>query len=407
MPQYSYEGRLAGGKITRGTLDANDPNAAAKSLMAKNIIPLNIVAGSDIEALEKPDQISFLTPNVTVEDLVMFCRQMYSLANAGVPIMRAVRGLANTITSKRLKIALMNVQESLERGRTLSSAMNNHPDIFNQLFISLIHVGENTGKLDASFEQLAGYLEREQETRKQIKTATRYPMFVMIAISAAMVIMNIMVIPIFADMFTKFGTELPLMTRILLTTSDFFVYQWHYLVLGLGSIIFGTVKYLQTETGAYQWDKFKLSLPIVGSIFQRSLLSRFSRSFSMMLGAGVPLNSALSLVAEAVNNRYMAERIVEMRANIERGESLSRVAQSSQLFTPLVMQMISVGEETGRIDDLLSEVAGYYEREVDYDLQNLTAKIEPILISIVAGMVLVLALGIFTPMWDMMGAIKG
>lgn len=407
MPQYSYEGRLAGGKITRGTLDANDPNAAAKSLMAKNIIPLNIVAGSDIEALAKPDQISFLTPNVTVEDLVMFCRQMYSLANAGVPIMRAVRGLANTITSKRLKIALMSVQESLERGRTLSSAMNDHPDIFNQLFISLIHVGENTGKLDASFEQLAGYLEREQETRKQIKTATRYPMFVMIAISAAMVIMNIMVIPIFADMFSKFGTELPLMTRILLTTSDFFVYQWHYLIIGISSVIFGVYKYLQTEKGAYTWDKFKLNLPIVGSIFQRSLLSRFSRSFAMMLSAGVPLNSALSLVAEAVNNRFMAERILEMRANIERGESLSRVAQSSQLFTPLVMQMISVGEETGRIDDLLSEVAGYYEREVDYDLQNLTAKIEPILISIVAGMVLVLALGIFTPMWDMMGAIKG
>jgi MSHA biogenesis protein MshG len=407
MPQYSYEGRLAGGKITRGTLDANDPNAAAKSLMAKNIIPLNIVAGSDIEALEKPDQISFLTPNVTVEDLVMFCRQMYSLANAGVPIMRAVRGLANTITSKRLKIALMSVQESLERGRTLSSAMHDHPDIFNQLFISLIHVGENTGKLDASFEQLAGYLEREQETRKQIKTATRYPMFVMIAITAAMVIMNIMVIPIFADMFTKFGTELPLMTRILLTTSDFFVYQWHYLVLGISGVVFATYKYLQTDTGAYQWDKLKLKLPIIGSIFQRSLLSRFSRSFSMMLGAGVPLNSALSLVADAVNNRFMAERILEMRANIERGESLSRVAQSSLLFTPLVMQMISVGEETGRIDDLLSEVAGYYEREVDYDLQNLTAKIEPILISIVAGMVLVLALGIFTPMWDMMGAIKG
>lgn len=407
MPQYSYEGRLAGGQITRGTLDANDPNAAAKSLMAKNIIPLNIVAGGDVDALEKPDQISFMTPKVTVEDLVMFCRQMYSLANAGVPIMRAVRGLANTITSKRLKSALMDVQESLERGRTLSSAMNEHPDIFNQLFISLIHVGENTGKLDASFKQLAGYLEREQETRKQIKTATRYPMFVMIAISAAMVIMNVMVIPIFADMFQKFGTELPLMTRILLTTSDFFIYQWHYLVLGVSGTIFGIYKYLKTESGAYNWDKMKLKLPIVGSIFQRSLLSRFSRSFAMMLGAGVPLNSALSLVAEAVNNRYMAEKILDMRTNIERGESLSRVAANSQLFTPLVMQMINVGEETGRIDDLLTEVAGYYESEVDYDLQNLTAKIEPILISIVAGMVLILALGIFTPMWDMMGAIKG
>ncbi len=190
MPLYSYEGRMAGGQITRGTLDASDPNAVAKSLMSKNIIPLNIVAGTDVDALAKPDQLSVFTPNVSVSDLVMFCRQMYSLANAGVPIMRAVRGLANTITSKRLKIALMSVQESLERGRTLSSALNEHPQIFNQLFISLVHVGENTGQLDASFAQLAQYLEREQETRKQIKTATRYPMFVMIAITAAMVIMS-------------------------------------------------------------------------------------------------------------------------------------------------------------------------------------------------------------------------
>lgn len=407
MPLYSYEGRMAGGQITRGTLDASDPNAVAKSLMSKNIIPLNIVAGTDVDALAKPDQLSVFTPNVSVSDLVMFCRQMYSLANAGVPIMRAVRGLANTITSKRLKIALMSVQESLERGRTLSSALNEHPQIFNQLFISLVHVGENTGQLDASFAQLAQYLEREQETRKQIKTATRYPMFVMIAITAAMVIMNVMVIPIFADMFKKFGAELPLMTRILLSTSEFFIYQWHYLVIGLSTIIFGTYKYLHTDSGAYNWDKLKLNLPIVGSIFQRSLLSRFSRSFAMMLTAGVPLNSSLSLVAEAVNNRYMAEKIMIMRTNIERGENLSRVAANSGLFTPLVMQMITVGEETGRIDELLTEVGSYYEREVDYDLQNLTAKIEPILISIVAGMVLVLALGIFTPMWDMMGAIKG
>ncbi|MCP3429678.1 type II secretion system F family protein [Opacimonas viscosa] len=407
MPLYSYEGKLASGKLTRGTLDASSPITAAKALMGKNIVPVNIVAGGDTEALEKEDNISMFTPQVSIEDLVMFCRQMYSLANAGVPIMRAVRGLANTITSKRLKIALMDIQESLERGRTLSSALNNHPDIFNQLFVSIVHVGENTGKLDISFKQLAGYLEREQATRKQIKSATRYPTFVIGAIVIAMVIMNIFVIPIFADMFTKFGAELPLMTRILLTSSELFITQWHILLISCIALFFGTKKYFSSDSGAYQWDKIKLQLPIVGSIFKRSLLSRFARSFSMMLAAGVPLNSALSLVAEAVNNRYMEEKILGMRGSIERGESLGRVAGASGLFTPLVMQMISVGEETGRIDELLEEVAGYYESEVDYDLQNLTAKIEPILISIVAGMVLVLALGIFTPMWDMMGAIKG
>jgi MSHA biogenesis protein MshG len=232
-------------------------------------------------------------------------------------------------------------------------------------------------------------------------------MFVMIAIVIAMVIMNIVVIPIFADMFLSFGAELPLMTRILLATSNFFMTKWPFLLVGITLIIFLLIKYLRTENGRYRWDKTKLKLPIVGSIFERTLLGRFARSFSMMLVSGVPLTSALNLVAEAVNNAFMSERILSMRKNIEKGESLSRVASSSKLFTPLVLQMINVGEETGRVDELLAEVAEFYEREVDYDLKSLTSKIEPILISIVAGMVLILALGIFTPMWDMMGAIKG
>jgi MSHA biogenesis protein MshG len=219
--------------------------------------------------------------------------------------------------------------------------------------------------------------------------------------------MNIVVVPIFADMFKSFGAELPLMTRILLATSDFFITKWQYLLVGIGLTIFATLKYLRTKDGRYKWDRAKLKLPLVGSIFERTLLGRFARSFSMMLISGVPLTSALNLVADAVNNAFMAERILSMRKNIEKGESLSRVASSSKMFTPLVLQMISVGEETGRVDELLAEVAEFYEREVDYDLKSLTSKIEPILISIVAGMVLVLALGIFTPMWDMMGAIKG
>ncbi|HCV19819.1 MAG TPA: MSHA biogenesis protein MshG, partial [Alteromonas sp.] len=295
----------------------------------------------------------------------------------------------------------------LERGRTLSSAMHQHSEIFDRLYVSVVHVGENTGRLDEAFLQLAGYLEREQETRRQIKAATRYPIFVVFALVAALIIMNIFVIPKFADMFNKFGAELPVMTRFLLGMSDFFINQWYILVGAIFAIAFGVRNYLQTPDGNLAWSRKKLKLPIIGKVIERSLLARFCRSFSMMLQAGLPLTTALNLVAEAVGNRFMETKIIDMRQSIEKGENLSRVTQASGLFTPMVLQMVNVGEETGRVDELLAEVADFYEREVDYDLNSLTAKIEPVLIGIVAGMVLVLALGIFTPMWDMMSAIKG
>ncbi|TNH92444.1 MSHA biogenesis protein MshG, partial [Aeromonas hydrophila] len=194
---------------------------------------------------------------------------------------------------------------------------------------------------------------------------------------------------------------------ILLATSHFFVHYWWVMLGVLLAMVFGWRRWVSTVKGKLTWHRWQLKLPIVGTIIERSLLARFARSFSMMLKAGVPLNTALSLVADAVDNAWMAGRIRDMRAGIERGESLLRTAGSSGLFTPLVMQMIAVGEETGQVDDLLHEAAEYYEREVDYDLKSLTARIEPILIGIVAVMVLILALGIFTPMWDMMRAVRG
>jgi MSHA biogenesis protein MshG len=406
MAQFSYTARKSSGELATGVLEAADASSVAQILTGRSFTPIEITENSQEQTAELT-QISFFTPNITLDDLVIFSRQMFSLAKSGIPILRAVKGLADTTASKRMAVALDDVADQLERGRTLSSALNKHNNVFGRLFVSIVHVGENTGKLDQAFLQLSFYLEREQETRKQIKAATRYPMFVMIAIVIAMVIMNIVVIPIFAEMFLSFGAELPLMTRILLATSNFFITKWPYLVVGITLGVFLLIRYLRTDNGRYKWDRTKLKLPVVGSIFERTLLGRFARSFSMMLVSGVPLTSALNLVAEAVNNTFMAERILGMRKNIEKGESLSRVASSSKLFTPLVLQMISVGEETGRVDELLAEVAEFYEREVDYDLKSLTSKIEPILISIVAGMVLILALGIFTPMWDMMGAIKG
>lgn len=408
MPLFIYKGRESSGQLVEGTLEAVDQNNAARVLTSRQITPVNIQEKASKSKKEKVSAWSedILEPKVKLSDLVIFARQMYSLTKAGIPIIRAVSGLAQT-NSKRMQKALLETIEQLEKGRTLSSALSQHPDIFNKLFVSVVHVGENTGKLDAAFLQLAIYLEREQETRKQIQAASRYPSFVVFALVAALVVMNILVIPVFAGMFEKFNAELPATTLFLLAMSDFFLTKWYWIVGGVMLLIFITKKYLHTEKGRYVWDKKQLTLPIVGTVIEKSLLGRFARSFSMMLRAGVPLTVALNLVAEAVNNTFMQKAIITMRRRIEKGENLTRVANASQLFTPLIMQMISVGEETGRIDELLEEVADFYEREVDYDLKSLTSKIEPILISIVAGMVLILALGIFTPMWDMMGAVQG
>ena len=407
MPSFIYTGRNADGDELNGDIDANDIHAAAKSLTNKRITPIKIVpkaAKVSSQSSTKVEKVHFLTPKVALADLIIFTRQMYSLTKAGIPIIRAVAGLSNT-KSLRLKMALLDVITSLEKGRSFSSALAQHPKIFNQLFVSVVHVGENTGQLDASFLQLSNYLEREQATRKQIKAATRYPLFVIVALVAAIIILNIFVIPVFAGMFSKFGADLPGMTLFLLGMSDFFINRWYVLVIGTIVLIFITKQYIDTQNGRLKWDHWKIKAPLIGSIVERSLLARFSRSFSMMLKAGVPLTTSLSLVADAVNNAYMGKAILGMRSRIEKGDSLTRVANGSGLFTPLVLQMISVGEETGRVDELLAEVSDFYEREVDYDLSSLTSKIEPILISIVAAMVLVLALGIFTPMWDMMGAV--
>ncbi|BDX08128.1 MSHA biogenesis protein MshG [Planctobacterium marinum] len=344
MANFSYSARDASGALVKGSIDAANQNAAAQALLGRKLIPVKITAAKKAapkatktkESDKKKTglNIELFVPDVSLADLVIFSRQMNSLMKAGIPILRAVNGLGETTNSVKMKAALEDVADQLERGRNLSSALHNHPKIFDQLFCSIVHVGENTGQLDMAFLQLAIYLEREQETRKQIKSATRYPMFVLIAIVAALVIMNIFVIPTFKGMFEKLGADLPPMTQFLLAMSDFFITKWQLLVGAIIGGLFTLKRYLNTKDGRTRWDRYKLRMPAVGDILERSLLARFCRSFSMMLKAGVPLTHALNLTADAVDNAYVSERIVGMRQNIERGESLARVAGTSGLFTP-------------------------------------------------------------------------
>jgi len=279
--------------------------------------------------------------------------------------------------------------------------MAQHPDVFDKLFVSLVNVGENSGKLDEAFNQLSSYLERDLDTAKRIKSATRYPSFVLGALVIAMVVINIFVIPNFADMFAKFGAELPLPTVILLGTSAFFVNYWHIMLTFVVVSWFLFKRHVKTEIGSRQWGRILLRLPIVGDIIERASMARYARSFGLMLSSGVPLIQSLQLCSRVIDNPWLGDKILGIREGIERGESLLSTHNQSGMFTPLVLQMIGVGEESGQVDTLLKEVAEFYEREVDYDLKTLSDRIEPIMIVIMASFVLILALGIFLPMWNM------
>ncbi|WP_456296610.1 type II secretion system F family protein [Vibrio sp. AK197] len=406
MAIFRYQGRNAQGAQVSGQVEAATQDLAAESLMSKGVIPTSLSEGK-VRTQSSFDLKALLTPSVPLEVLVIFCRQLYSLTKAGVPLLRAIKGLSQNSDHKTLKAALEDVSQELANGRSLSSSLQMHSNVFSSLFVSMVNVGENTGRLDQALLQLANYYQQEVETRKRIKTAMRYPSFVISFVAIAVAVLNLKVIPQFANMFQRFGVDLPLPTRILIATSDFFVNYWAFIVALLVGSWFAFRAWLKTANGRERWDKARLRMPIVGSIVNRAQLARFSRTFSLMLTAGVPLNQSLSLSAEALDNQYLENRLQEMKSAIEAGSTVSTTATNTGIFTPLVLQMISVGEETGQIDQLLLEVADFYDREVDYDLKTLTARIEPILLVFVAGMVLMLALGIFLPMWGMLDAIKG
>ncbi|WP_219061004.1 type II secretion system F family protein [Pseudomonas sp. UMAB-08] len=408
MSLFRFTGRDAQGGKVSGSRNSGSADTLANELLAQNIIPLTIEA----QAEQGDGLLALLAERmrrkkVDLLELIIFCRQMHSLSKAGVPIIRAIGGLAESHRNPYFREVLLEVRSDLEGGMSMAVSLNAHPKVFGTLFISMISVGENTGQLDLAFRQLSVYLELERETRKRIKQATRYPMFVLIAMGIGLTVINLLVIPAFAKVFAQFHAQLPLPTRVLIATSQLFQDYWWLMGLMVAGAIYGFIAWTNTEAGALRWDRTKLRLPIVGGLFERIALGRFTRTFAMMYRAGVPLLQTLTINSVSVGNRYIGRAILSMREGVERGEALTRTATASGLFTPLVLQMMAVGEEAGALDELFVEVADFYEQEVDYDLKQLADAIEPILIVGMGAMVLVLALGVFLPMWDLSAAAKG
>ncbi|MEM8514190.1 MSHA biogenesis protein MshG [Massilia sp. MP_M2] len=404
MPFFAYKGRDGRGELLQGVLEGVDSGAVADQLFGSGVTPLEIsvtnkrVTGSGSGAGWRE---RLFEKKVTSMDVQLFSRQIYTLLKSGVPIMRGLAGLQESAISTSFARIIKDLRESLDAGRELSIAMGRHPTVFTPFYLSMVKVGEMTGRLEEVFLRLFDHLEFDRDMRDRVKTALRYPTFVVIAMVLAMVVVNVFVIPKFAAVFKSFGAELPLMTRVLLSSSEFTVAWWPMLLGATVAAFFGFRAWSRSPKGRLTWDRYKLRLPIAGKIIHKATMARFARSFALSMRSGVPIVQALTVVSQTADNAYLSSRIEQMRDGVERGESILRTSTAANVFTPIVLQMVAVGEETGSLDDLMDEIAQMYEREVDYELKTLSSQIEPILISFLGAMVLVLALGIFLPIWDL------
>ncbi|MCK7544284.1 type II secretion system F family protein [Marinobacter bryozoorum] len=406
--QFSYRGKDSKGILQRGSLAATNADAAASELLRQGITPLAIEEQQQTVSLsDRFERIPLFRRKVTLDEKIVFCRQMYALTKAGIPLIRTMRGLAETTRSKELGEVLEDVTDRLESGANMATAFQAHPGVFSDLFVAMIHVGENTGMLDDAFKRLSEILELERDTKRRLKQAMRYPMFVVVALFAALMVVNFLVIPKFSAVFDKLGADLPFLTQVLVGTSNFLINYWYVMLFAVAITIVLLRQWVQTDQGRLTWDRYKLKIPIIGPLLELITLSRFSRNFASMLSAGMPVTHALSVVSDATDNAWIAQHIREMRHGIERGESLLRTARNSGMFTPLILQMIAVGEETGSVDDMLNNVADFYDEDVDFGLKRLAESIEPILIVAMGILVLILALGVFLPIWDLGAAAMG
>ena len=395
--RYHYTAMDAQGLRSAGHIEAASSNEAAASLARQGLTPLGIKAA--------PAQTQNLSTRAsrppTTLDLQLFSQQMSGMLAAGVPILRALQAASEGGKANPMSRIALSIKADLEGGKPLATAMANHPKCFDDYYISMIRIGESTGSIDAIFRKLHGHLDFQRRMREQVKSALRYPAIVVFAMLAALMVVNFFVIPAFAKVYQGFKAELPLFTKILIATSNGLIEYWWIAGLCCAGAALSWRAWLKTSPGRLFWDKLKLRLPVAGKIAHRATLARFSQSLALALSAGLPMASSMSLVGDTTDNAWLAKKIAAIKTQLERGDTLYRSCVASEAFTPATLQMILVGEESGTVDNMLAEVAKLYQEQVEYDLKTIASQIEPILLLFMGALVLVLALGIFLPIWSL------
>ena len=400
MQGFRYEGRDYRNQIIRGEFEAEDLDAVVQYLQSRKIIPLLIKPIQKSNNWKRWLNLS-LTNKIKPFHIMSFCRQLATLNNIGLPIVESLRRLARAADIEEMRVVIEQLANDVNLGMSLSRALKRHPKVFSELIINMVEVGENTGNLSESLKQVAAYLANSQENYRRLASALRYPTIVAVGIISAIIILSIFVIPKFATIFDRFKLELPWTTRAIIGMSQF-IENYSLLCMILMVVGFMAIKRsLKVPLIGIKWDRYKLKIPIVGKLINQILVARFAWSFALILHSGINVLKGLSLVSRTMENRYFSERILAMRKDIEEGRNFTQAATNSNLFTPLVIQMLEVGEESQTIGEALSEIARYYESEVDLQLSKLNESLEPVLLLALGGLVVILAMGIYFPMWDL------
>ena len=400
MPPFAYKAKTAAGLVMEGVIEADEQRIAVDKLRGQKLVVLQI-AEKTVSPIEKLQAMFKSKGHVTSKDLVLFSRQLSTLVSAGVPIVQSLGILESQAENPAFKEVLAAVKADIESGLSISDALKKHPDAFPELYTSMVKAGELGGILDTILERLTAYLESSEALKAKVKSAMMYPAIVLSICGIVTVFLMIFVIPTFKNIFSSFGAELPLPTQILIDISDAMKAKWYLIVAAPYVAYKGFIKFYSTPFGHRWVDAKSLTVPIFGQILKKVAVARFTRTLGTLIKSGVPIMQALETVAATAGNVVIAEAVMLTKESIREGGHLSDPLKKSGIFPNMVTSMISVGEETGALDIMLSKIADFYDQEVDTEVKGLTSLIEPIVIVVMGVIIGTIVIAMFMPMFGL------
>ena len=404
MPVYTYKARTSEGELVKGKAESSGEAGILKSLEKKGVYPFEVK-----ETKGSGRSLSFLNKKKKIknDEKILFTRQLESMLKSGVSLTGSIHALSEQTESELFHDILVTIRKDIEGGMTFTQALRKHPNLYGELYVNLIHAGEQAGLMDEMLERIGDLLEYDTETKERIKQATFYPGLVIGELALAFAVIIKFVFPRFKALFSARGADLPLPTKIMILVSDFSEQYWLHFLIGVGLLVMFVRWYRKTPRGKLLQDGLLLKVPIFGTLILKILMSRFARILSALLDSALPILRALEIVERTIDNIVVKREIEEMRAGIQKGKGIVEAIPKDGVFPPPVVKMLEVGEMSGNLDHMLRKVSEFYDRQVDYMIKNLTTVIEPILLAVLGVSVLFIALAVFLPMWNLMNVVTG
>jgi type IV pilus assembly protein PilC len=402
MPEFLWEGKNRKNETQKGQMEAASEDAVKAQLVRQRITPTKIK--------KKPkdlfENIAFLQPKVQVKDVILFARQFSTMIDAGLPIIQCFDILHAQESNPTFKKILKEIKESIESGSTMADSLRKYPNEFDDLFVNMVAAGEAGGILDVILQRISGYMEKTAKLKAQVKGALTYPIATLIIAGIVLAVILVFVIPVFQDMFSSFGSELPLFTQMVVAASDFAKANIAYIIIGIAVFIFVFKRIGKTERGREIIDEWVLKLPVFGMLLRKVAVAKFTRTMGTMLSSGVAILEALEIVARTSGNKTIEKSIFSVRSGISEGRTMAEPLTESGVFPAMVCQMISVGESTGALDTMLGKIADFYDEEVDQAVENLTSLIEPFMLVFLGVTIGGLVIAMYLPIFKMASAIS-